>query len=32
MGNLIQMLNKYVGSYFNTRIVFLLDMIMSLAA
>ncbi len=32
MGNLIQMLNKYVGRYFSTRIVFLLDMIMSLAA
>lgn len=32
MGNLIMKLNQYAGKYLNTRIVFLLDMIMSLAA
>ena len=32
MGNLIQTLNRYTSKYLNTRVVFLLDMIMSLAA
>ena len=32
MGNLIKRLNKYVGKYLNTRVVFAVDMFVSLAA
>ena len=32
MGKLLKILNQYAGKYLNTRVVFLLDMVMSLAA
>lgn len=32
MGNLINRLNKYIGKYLSTRVVFALDMLMSLVA